>query len=125
VRALLAALGIVLLAGCAGSGVPKAERSPLLEKAKAAGTIDGYRVLAHRAGWCSSARAYGIDDGGLAIRVDDLGVNNCHGPQPLFHRRLEIWYTRAAHEKALALWRLAGWGSRIECVCSPEKEASR
>jgi hypothetical protein len=68
VRALLAALAVVLLAGCAGSGVPKAERSPLLEKAKAARIIDGYRVVPARS--CSSAKAYGIEDGHVAVRFD-------------------------------------------------------
>lgn len=128
-RPLLAALAVVLLAGCAGSGVPKAERSPLLEKAKAAGIIDHYYVL-HRNRACGVTSAYGVDEGEVAIRIGFVsggGVGYCSGPAPASGPMLEIWYTREGHDKGLALWRLAGWGHRIECGpgCVPEQEASR
>lgn len=129
----LVALAVVIALGAAagvyvatrgGSSIPKGQRSAILEKAKAAGIIHRYRVLFHPGTPCLNHRAYGIDQGEVAIRFER---GSCFGPYVVSRWTPEIYYTLKGHDRALALWRLIDGGLRIQCGpgCIPEKEVSR
>jgi len=112
-----AGLGTYFAIGGSQPAVPKSERSALLEKAKARGIIQHYRVLQFHHAPCRYSVAYGIDSGEVAIsyRGFACGPGVPEGP--------EIWYTDAGVAKALAIWKIGG-GALMQCgPCSPEKEA--
>jgi hypothetical protein len=107
---LLAGVAVLLAIG-AGLGtyfglrsstpeVPKAQQSPILERAKTDGLISSYRVLAPH-------MAYEVAGGQIDLRRMQLCNPNSAGPCFTSRPLIAVEYRRPVQAQALALWRLA------------------
>jgi hypothetical protein len=105
ILAIAAALGtFVALRGPGVPTVPKAQQSPILERAKSEGVIDGYRV---RGG--SDRRVYEVGDGAVELH-SFAGLCGGEHPGPAcisLAPLVIIEYRREAESRAQAILRIA------------------
>lgn len=80
--------------------VPKAQQSPILERAKLDGLISSYRVLAPHS-------AYEVTGGQIRLRRVQVCDPNSAGPCFMARPLIYVEYRPQARRKAEAIWRLA------------------